>query len=123
MSDPQRPHGLQPTRLLYPWDFPGRNTGVGCHSIVFLYFFALIFEEGFLFSLLALLCNSAFQWIYLTFSPLPLTSLFLPAICKPSSDNHFAFLHFFFLGMVLITASCTMSPTSVHSSLGTLSEI
>ena len=30
MSDPQRPHGLQPTRLLHPWDFPGKNTGVGC---------------------------------------------------------------------------------------------
>ena len=26
-----RPHGLQPTRLLSPWDFPGRSTGVGCH--------------------------------------------------------------------------------------------
>ena len=31
------------------------------------------------------------------------------AICKALSDNHFAFLHFFFLGMVLITASCTVS--------------
>ena len=31
VSDPQRPHGLQPTRLLCPWDFPGKNTGVGCH--------------------------------------------------------------------------------------------
>ena len=30
-------------------------------------------------------------------------------ICKASSDNHFAYLHFFFLGMALITASCTMS--------------
>ena len=38
-----------------------------------------------------------------------------------SSDSHFAFLHFFFLGMVLITASCTMSWTSVHSSSDTLS--
>ena len=27
-----QPHGLQPTRLLCPWDFPGKNTGVGCHS-------------------------------------------------------------------------------------------
>ena len=27
----QRPHGLQPTRLLHPRDFPGRSTGVGCH--------------------------------------------------------------------------------------------
>ena len=24
-------HGLQPTRLLCPWDFPGKSTGVGCH--------------------------------------------------------------------------------------------
>ena len=31
------------------------------------------------------------------------------AICKASSDNHFAFLHFFFLGMVFIAVSCTMS--------------
>ena len=27
------PHGLQPTRLLYPWDFPGQNPGVGCHIL------------------------------------------------------------------------------------------
>ena len=26
-----RHHVLQPTRLLCPWDFPGKNTGVGCH--------------------------------------------------------------------------------------------
>ena len=31
------------------------------------------------------------------------------AICKASPDSHFAFLHFFFLEMVLIPASCTMS--------------
>ena len=34
MSDPQRPHGLQPTRLLHPWDFPGRSPGVGCHCLL-----------------------------------------------------------------------------------------
>ena len=33
MSDSSRPHGLQPTRLLCPWDFPGKSTGVGCHYI------------------------------------------------------------------------------------------
>ena len=33
MSNPQRPHGLQPTRLLCPWDFPGKSTGVGCHCL------------------------------------------------------------------------------------------
>ena len=26
-----RPHGLQPTRLLCPWDIPSKNTGMGCH--------------------------------------------------------------------------------------------
>ena len=26
-----RPRGLWPTRLLCPWDSPGKNTGVGCH--------------------------------------------------------------------------------------------
>ena len=44
-------------------------------------------------------------------------------VCKASSDNHFAFLHFLFLGMVLITASCTVSWTSIHSSSGTLSHL
>ena len=29
MSDSVQPHGLQPTRLLRPWDFPGKSTGVG----------------------------------------------------------------------------------------------
>ena len=31
MPDPQLPHGLQPSRLLRPRDFPGKSTGVGCH--------------------------------------------------------------------------------------------
>ena len=34
MSDSSRPHGLQPTRLLHPWDFPGKSTGVGCHCLL-----------------------------------------------------------------------------------------
>ena len=35
-SDPQRPHGLQPTKLLHPWDFPGKSTGVGCHCLLLM---------------------------------------------------------------------------------------
>ena len=27
-------HGWQPTRLLHPWDFPGKSTGVGCHCLL-----------------------------------------------------------------------------------------
>ena len=73
------------------------------------------------FSLLAILWNSAFRCLYLSFSPLLFTSIHFTAICKASPDSHFAFLHFFSMGMVLIPVSCTVSRTSVHSSLGTLS--
>ena len=34
VSDSLRPHGLQPARLLCPWDSPGKNTGVGCHALL-----------------------------------------------------------------------------------------
>ena len=29
-----RPHGLQPIRLLHPWNSPGKSTGVGCHFLL-----------------------------------------------------------------------------------------
>ena len=34
VSNSLRPHGLQPTRLLCPWDFPGKSTGVGCYCLL-----------------------------------------------------------------------------------------
>ena len=34
VSDSLQSHGLQPARLLCPWDFPGKNTGVGCYFIL-----------------------------------------------------------------------------------------
>ena len=37
VSNSQRPHGLQPIRLLHPWDFPGKSTGVGCHCLLRAY--------------------------------------------------------------------------------------
>ena len=84
------------------------------HSIVFLCFFVLITEEGFLISP----CYSLELRIQMGISFL-LSFAFrfssFSAICKASSDNHFAFLHFFFLGILLITTSCTMLSTSVHS--------
>ena len=36
MSNSSRPHGLQPTRLLRSWDFPGKSTGVGCHCLLWV---------------------------------------------------------------------------------------
>ena len=89
------------------------------HSIVFLYFIALIAEKAFL--PLVILWNSAFRWVYLSFSPLPLASLLFSTICMASSDNYFAFLHFLFLGMVLITTSYTRSRNLVHSFSGPVS--
>ena len=34
ISDSLQPHGLWPTWLLCPWDSPGKNTRVGCHSLL-----------------------------------------------------------------------------------------
>ena len=70
-------------------------------------------------SLLAILWNSVFRWVYLSFSPLPLASVLFSSIYKASSDNHFAFLHFFFLGMVLINGpvQCHEPPSIVLQAL------
>ena len=42
-------------------------------------------------SLLVSLWNSAFKWVYLSFSPFSLASLLFSTICKAASDSHFAF--------------------------------
>ena len=34
VSNALRPYGLQPTRLLCPWDSPGKNTRMGCHAFL-----------------------------------------------------------------------------------------
>ena len=71
-------------------------------------------------SLLAILWNSAFKWVYLSFSPLPFTSLLSQLFVRPPQTT---ILPFIFLGMVFLTASCTTSQTSIHSSSGTLSDL
>ena len=46
VSDSSRPLGPQPTRLLCPWDFPGKSTGVECHCLLlfrFLRFYLMSF--------------------------------------------------------------------------------
>ena len=78
----------------------------GRFSYLSLLFFGTLYSNEYI--VLFLLC-----FLFLFFSQL--------FICKSSLDGHFAFLDFFFLGMVLIPASCTMSRTSIHSSSGTLS--
>jgi len=49
---------------------------------------------------------SQFKWVHLSFPLCLLASLLFSAICKALSDSHFAFLHFFFLGMVYGVRRC-----------------
>ena len=102
--------------LLYPWDSPGKNTGVGCHfllqgslgisdfleeisslshSIVFLYFFALIAEEGFLISpCYSFLCMRWPKYWSFSFSIIP--SKEHPGLIS-SLPHSVVFLYFFAL--------------------------
>ena len=34
VSDSLRPHRLEPTRILCPWNLPGKNPGAGCHFLL-----------------------------------------------------------------------------------------
>ena len=105
--------------LIFVWNVPLVSLIFLKRSLVFpILLFPSIFlhwslRKTFL-CLLAILWSSAFKWVYLSFSLLLLASLLVSAIYKASSDNHFAFFAFLFLGMVLIT-------TSIHSSSSTLS--
>ena len=94
----------------------------GLHAFPILLFSSISLhcslKKAFL-SLLPIFWNSAVSWLYLSLSPLPFTSLLFSAIYKTSSENHFVFLYFLFLGMFLVTAYC-MVQTPIHTSLGTL---
>ena len=85
---------------IFAWNFPLVSLILLKKSLVFpsLLFSSISLhwslKKDFL-SLLANLWNSSFKWVYLSFSPLPFASLLFTAICNASSDNHFAFLHFF----------------------------
>ena len=91
---------------------------------VCFYFFASFIEEGLPVSLLfsGTLYSVGLQSFLFLFSLAFHIFSFL-TVCKASSVNHFAFLHFFFFGMILVTAFCAMLWTSIHSSLGILSTI
>ena len=113
---------------IFAWNVPLASPIFFKRSLVFP---ILLFSSIYLYcslkkaslSLLGILRNSAFIWLHLSFSPLPFASLLSSAICKAASDYDFAFLHFFFFGMVLVTTSCTMLWPSIHRSLGTLSDL
>ncbi|MCH2884580.1 hypothetical protein K3V77_14765, partial [Listeria monocytogenes] len=62
-------------------------------SYLFLLFFGTLHSDAYIFPFLLFF----------------FASLLFTAICKASPDSHFAFFHFFSMGMVLIPVSCTMS--------------
>ena len=64
-------------------------------------------------SFLSLLFSGTLHSVRYIFPFLLCLFLLFSAICKAPSDNHFAFLHFFFLGMILVTTSCTVL-TDLH---------
>ena len=92
------------------------------HSAVFLYFFALITEEGFLISAcysLELCIQMGISFLFSFAFHFPSFHSYLEGLLR----QPFCLLHFFSMGMVLILVSCTVSRTSIHSSSGTLSDL
>ena len=106
--------------LIFAWTVPWVSPVFLKRSLVFpiLLFPSISWlcsQKSFL-SLFPILWNSAFSWVYLSLSPLPFTFLLFSTVCKASLENHLTFLHFFFLGMVLVTTTYTVVQTSIYSS-------
>ena len=65
------PNGLEPTRLLHLWDFPGKNAGVGCHFLEYTFYqwlFWHLCENLFVYNYKGLYLDSQFcsinQYVY-----------------------------------------------------------
>ena len=79
MSNSSRSHGLQPTRLLHPWDFPGKRTGVGCHCLLWYLLLALLNSNSFLEAQIGWKIPWRRKWL-----PMP---VFLPGELIPWSEE------------------------------------
>ena len=111
------PYCFCPLLCPFAWNFPLVSLIFLKRSLVFpiLFFFPILFplylclvhQGDFLISPCHFLELCTEMGIF-SFSSLPFASLLYSAICNAFSDNHFAYLHFFFLWMVLIFTSCTI---------------
>ena len=107
VSHSERPHGLQPTRLLHPWDFPGKSTGVGCHCLLLATFptAAQISPAPSLLYYASAALTSAF--LKLVQQPLdsePLHLLFhLPGTISPNIHMNFCFISFHYSNITAVS--------------------
>ena len=79
-------------------NFLEEDSSLSCSLSLFFFLSSISLHQSLkkaFLSLLAILWNSAFKWVYLPFSLLPLAFVLFSAIYKASSDNHFVFLHLF----------------------------
>ena len=82
-----QPHGLEPTRLLCPWDSPGKNTGVGGHFLLQGIFPTQGLNPGLL-QCRKILYHLNYQesiQVGSAFSPIPLVSRIVSDICRFSN--------------------------------------
>ena len=80
MADPQQPHGLGPSRLLCPRDFPGKSTGVGCHCLLPSLPYILPFH-----TVHGVLKARMLKWFAISFSSLPTKICIVKAMFFSSS--------------------------------------
>ena len=83
------PHALQPTRLLHPWDFLGKSTGVGCHCLLWSWEFP--YKVDF-FKFKKKFC--CLQCIKFSFSILENSVLWKDTLCE-GSQQRCVFFNFF----------------------------
>ena len=112
MSDSLRPYGLQPTRLLCSWDSPGRNTGVGCHTLLQ----GIFLTQG---SNLCLLCLLHWQVDSLPLShvesPMPiLYILYLSSVYLYTSYSAITLNHYIYSTLYMLSRSVVSSSLRPH---------
>ena len=88
MPDSLRPHGLLPTRLLCPWDFPGMDTGVHCH----FFLQGIFMTQGLNLGLLH--CRQILYWLSFQGSPWELFVLIYETTSKVRVVPVFVFFFF-----------------------------
>ena len=103
VSDPQRPNGLQPSRLFRPWDFPGKSTGVGCHCLLRAYLLADL-----LLSWYCVLCEWQLQDVcWMNFAHIVLSRYFKFPLSHP--PHSIAYIPLYFLSKKWLNKGCLPS--------------